>query len=65
MNHSLNVAQPIRYGVRLIAVVIAAAVGLAGHFMENSPQIKELDINNVVEQIHSTLERREAIKLQN
>lgn len=54
--------QPSRHGLRIVAVIIAALVGLAGNFMETSPRLQELDMGGVVEQIHSTLERRESLR---
>lgn len=70
MSHTFNavrqirnaVVRPSRFSIRLIAVILATLVGLAGNFMEASPQLKELDMGDVVEQIHATMERREEIK---
>ena len=70
MNHSINAVRkihhslvhPSRHGIRVVAVMLAMIAGLAGNFMEFSHSVKELEVNQVVEQIHSTLERREAIK---
>lgn len=56
------VVRPSRFSIRMVAVILATLVGLAGNFMETSPQLKELDMGDVVEQIHATIERREAIK---
>ncbi|MBS0351205.1 MAG: hypothetical protein JSR33_08485 [Proteobacteria bacterium] len=59
--HSFLV-RPVRPGMRTLAVALAAFVGLTGHFLENSPLLKELDVSSVVEQIHVTLERKEEIR---
>ena len=57
-----SVIRPARHGIRMIAVIIAAVVGLTGNFMEASPKLSALDIGDVVEQIQATIERRESIK---
>lgn len=57
-----TVVRPSKHGVRLIGLILAFICGLSGHFMETSPQLKELDLGDVVEQIHATIERRETIK---
>ena len=70
MSYSFNAVRQIRqsivrpsgFSIRMIAIALAALVGLAGNFMEASPQLKELDMSSVVEQIHSTMERREEVK---
>lgn len=57
-----SVVRPARHGIRMIAVIIAALVGLAGNFMEASPKLSALDMGDVVEQIQATIERRESLK---
>lgn len=57
-----SIVHPSRHGMRLVAVFLAAVVGFLGHWMETSPQFSPLDMGDVVEQIHTTLERRESVK---
>lgn len=57
-----TLVQPSRQGIFFVAFILAGIMGFGGDFLEHNHALKDLNIDNMVEQIHGTIERREEIK---
>lgn len=57
-----TLVKPSRQGVFCLAFILAGIMGFGGNFLEHNHALKDLNIDNMVEQIHGTLERREELK---